>query len=172
MFAPLLPECIVPFPSRSGDLLGLFVLGPRLSDEPYSSEDKMLLRSVASQAGVTLENLNLAENIAERLQSERAVSQEMEIARQVQRKLFPQRLSNLKTLEYAGGCNQARRRWRLLRLRGIGCGTGRLRSCRRGGQGNVSRSADGQFASEYPQPILSGIRKPSPNIRVRQPPLL
>jgi sigma-B regulation protein RsbU (phosphoserine phosphatase) len=60
MFAPLLPECIVPFPSRSGDLLGLFVLGPRLSDEPYSSEDKMLLRSVASQAGVTLENLNLA----------------------------------------------------------------------------------------------------------------
>jgi serine phosphatase RsbU (regulator of sigma subunit) len=107
-FAPLLPECIVPFPSRSGDLLGLFVLGPRLSDEPYSSEDKMLLRAVASQAGVTLENLNLAENIAERLQSERAVSQEMEIARQVQRKLFPQRLPNLKTLEYAGGCNQAR----------------------------------------------------------------
>jgi phosphoserine phosphatase RsbU/P len=108
LFAPLPPECIVPFPSRSGDLLGLFVLGPRLSDEPYSSEDKMLLRSVASQAGVTLENLNLAENIAERLQAERAVSQEMEIARQVQRKLFPQRLPNLKTLEYAGGCNQAR----------------------------------------------------------------
>jgi serine phosphatase RsbU (regulator of sigma subunit) len=108
MFAPLLPECIVPFPSRSGDLLGLFVLGPRLSDEPYSSEDRMLLRSVASQAGVTLENLNLAENIAERLQTERAVSQEMEIARQVQRKLFPQRLPRLKTLEYAGGCNQAR----------------------------------------------------------------
>jgi sigma-B regulation protein RsbU (phosphoserine phosphatase) len=108
MFAPLVPECIVPFPSRSGNLLGLFVLGPRLSDEPYSSEDKMLLRSVASQAGVTLENLNLAENIADRLQAERAVSQEMEIARQVQRKLFPQRLPHLKTLEYAGGCNQAR----------------------------------------------------------------
>jgi sigma-B regulation protein RsbU (phosphoserine phosphatase) len=108
LFAPLLPECVVPFPSRSGELLGLFVLGPRLSDEPYSSEDKMLLRSVASQAGVTLENLDLAENIAERLQAERAVSQEMEIARQVQRKLFPQRLPRLKTLEYAGGCNQAR----------------------------------------------------------------
>src|SRR6202167_5738136 len=108
LFAPLLPETIVPFPSRSGDLLGLFVLGPRLSDEPYSSEDKMLLRSVASQAGVTFENLNLAENIADRLQAERAVSQEMEIARQVQRKLFPQRLPRLKTLEYAGGCNQAR----------------------------------------------------------------
>jgi sigma-B regulation protein RsbU (phosphoserine phosphatase) len=108
LFAPLQPECIVPFPSRSGGLLGLFVLGPRLSDEPYSSEDKMLLRSVASQAGVTLENLSLAENIAERLQVERAVSQEMEIARQVQRKLFPQRLPQVKTLEYAGGCNQAR----------------------------------------------------------------
>jgi phosphoserine phosphatase RsbU/P len=108
LFAPLTPECIVPFPSRSGSLLGLFVLGPRLSDEPYSSEDKMLLRSVASQAGVTLENLSLAENIAERLQAERAVSQEMEIARQVQRKLFPQKLPKVKTLEYAGGCHQAR----------------------------------------------------------------
>jgi serine phosphatase RsbU (regulator of sigma subunit) len=96
------------FPEPLRDLLGLFVLGPRLSDEPYSGEDKMLLRSVASQAGVTLENLNLAEDIAERLQAERAVSQEMEIARQVQRKLFPQRLPHLKTLEYAGGCNQAR----------------------------------------------------------------
>ena len=108
LFAPLPPECIVPFPSRSGDLLGVFVLGPRLSDEPYSSEDKMLLRSVASQAGMTLENLGLAENIADRLQAERAATQEMEIARQVQRKLFPQRLPKLKTLEYAGGCNQAR----------------------------------------------------------------
>jgi phosphoserine phosphatase RsbU/P len=108
LFAPLPPECIVPFPSRSGDLLGVFVLGSRLSDEPYSSEDKMLLRAVASQAGVTLENLGLAENIADRLQAERAATQEMEIARQVQRKLFPQRLPKLKTLDYAGGCNQAR----------------------------------------------------------------
>jgi sigma-B regulation protein RsbU (phosphoserine phosphatase) len=108
LFAPLSPECIVPFPSRSGELLGLFVLGPRLSDEPYSSEDKMLLRSVASQAGVTLENLSLAETIAERLQAERAAAQEMEIAWQVQRKLFPQRFPKLKTLEYAGGCHQAR----------------------------------------------------------------
>ncbi len=32
----------------------------------------------------------------------------MEIARQVQRQLFPQRLVELKTLEYAGACNQAR----------------------------------------------------------------
>jgi sigma-B regulation protein RsbU (phosphoserine phosphatase) len=108
MFAPLQPECLVAFPARSGELLGLLVLGIRLSEEPYSGEDKMLLRSVASQAGVALENLRLAEDIAERLEAERNALREMEIARQVQSKLFPQTLPQVKTLEIAGTCSQAR----------------------------------------------------------------
>lgn len=108
MFAPLEPECLVAFPARSGELLGLLVLGSRLSEEPYSGEDKMLLRSVASQAGVALENLRLAENIAERLEAERNALREMEIARQVQSKLFPQTVPQMKTLEIVGTCTQTR----------------------------------------------------------------
>lgn len=108
MFAPLQPECLVAFPGRSGDLLGLLVLGSRLSEEPYSGEDKMLLRSVASQAGVALENLRLAEDIAERLEAERNALREMDIARQVQSKLFPQSVPHMKTLEIAGTCTQTR----------------------------------------------------------------
>ena len=47
--------------------------------------------------------------LAERLESERRATQEIEIAKQVQARLFPQTLPPLKTLEYAGLCIQARK---------------------------------------------------------------
>jgi serine phosphatase RsbU (regulator of sigma subunit)/catechol 2,3-dioxygenase-like lactoylglutathione lyase family enzyme len=46
--------------------------------------------------------------IAEKRESERRTAQELEIARQVQARLFPQTLPPLKTLDYAGICIQAR----------------------------------------------------------------
>ena len=45
---------------------------------------------------------------AERLESERRAAQELEIAKQVQARLFPQTLPPLNTLDYAGVCIQAR----------------------------------------------------------------
>lgn len=33
-------ECLVPILGREGRLVGVIGLGPRLSDEPYSGEDK------------------------------------------------------------------------------------------------------------------------------------
>jgi len=47
--------------------------------------------------------------LAERLDSERRAAQELEIAKQVQARLFPQSQPPLKTLEYAGLCIQARK---------------------------------------------------------------
>jgi sigma-B regulation protein RsbU (phosphoserine phosphatase) len=108
IFAPIHPECLVPILMRNGELTGLLVLGPRVSEEPYSREDKRLLGSVAAQAGVTLENMRLAEDMAERIEAERRASRDMEIAKQVQARLFPQKLPLLHTLEYAGRCIQAR----------------------------------------------------------------
>lgn len=46
--------------------------------------------------------------IAEKLETERRAAQELEIAKQVQARLFPQTLPPLKTLQYAGVCHQAR----------------------------------------------------------------
>jgi serine phosphatase RsbU (regulator of sigma subunit)/catechol 2,3-dioxygenase-like lactoylglutathione lyase family enzyme len=46
--------------------------------------------------------------IAERQEFERLVAQEIEIAKQVQARLFPQNLPALRTLDYAGICSQAR----------------------------------------------------------------
>ena len=102
------PECLVPIVGRNNKLMGLLVLGPRLSEEPYSGEDKSLLESVAGQAAVSLENMTLAEQIADRLELERRAQHEMQIARDVQSRLFPQVTPALATLEYAGSCLQAR----------------------------------------------------------------
>jgi serine phosphatase RsbU (regulator of sigma subunit) len=106
--APLQPDCLVPILGRDGRLVGLVILGQRLSEEPYSREDKQLLASVASQAGVGLESIRLGEKIAERLEAERRAAQELEFAREVQARLFPQKLPRLETLEYTGGCVPAR----------------------------------------------------------------
>ena len=45
---------------------------------------------------------------AEKLEAERSAAQELDIAKQVQARLFPQTLPSLATLEYAGICIQAR----------------------------------------------------------------
>jgi serine phosphatase RsbU (regulator of sigma subunit)/predicted enzyme related to lactoylglutathione lyase len=44
---------------------------------------------------------------ADKLEAERRTAQELEIAKQVQARLFPQRVPQLKTLDYAGLCIQA-----------------------------------------------------------------
>jgi len=104
----LSPECLVPITGRDAGLIGLLVLGQRLSEEPYSREDKHLLDSVAGQAGIALENIRLAERMAERMEIDRRAAHEMEIAREVQARLFPQMMPPLQTLDYSGACIQAR----------------------------------------------------------------
>ncbi len=99
---------MVPILGRDSRLAGLLVLGARLSEEPYSTDDKHLLASVANQAGNALESIRLGEKIAERIEAERHIAQEMEYAKQVQARLLPQKLPAMKTLQYAGTCIQAR----------------------------------------------------------------
>jgi sigma-B regulation protein RsbU (phosphoserine phosphatase) len=108
VLAPLGPDCLVPVLGRGRGLVGLLVLGPRMSDEPYSREDKKLLASVASQAGIALESLALAEDMVDRLETERRAAQEVEIAAEVQRRLLPQTRRTLRTGEYDGRCVQAK----------------------------------------------------------------
>jgi phosphoserine phosphatase RsbU/P len=102
-------ECWVPIRGSSdGHLQGAAVLGPRLSEEPYSTGDKRLLASVASQAGIAMRSISMAEAMAERMEVERRSEQEMQIARQVQSRLLPQHAPALPTLECAGKCIQTR----------------------------------------------------------------
>jgi sigma-B regulation protein RsbU (phosphoserine phosphatase) len=102
------PELVVGLEGRDEHLEGLLVLGARRSEEPYSGEDRALLASVASQAGIALENIRLAHQIVERAEAERRVGLELSIAKQVQARLLPQRTPHVETLDYAGACVQAR----------------------------------------------------------------
>lgn len=106
--ASLSPECLVPLLGRDARMTGLLLLGLPLSEEPYSREDKELLDSVAGQSAVALENMGLAEQIANRMEADRRAAHEIEIARDVQSRLFPQVMPALETLDYAGSCLQAR----------------------------------------------------------------
>jgi len=106
---PVRPECLVPIGGPAdGELQGLIALGPRLSEEPYSARDKRLLASVASQAGIAMRSISIAEAMAQRMDAERRSQQEMQIARQVQSRLLPQDAPKLPTLECAGKCIQTR----------------------------------------------------------------
>ncbi|MGH9860003.1 MAG: SpoIIE family protein phosphatase [Candidatus Acidiferrales bacterium] len=107
--APLEPECLVPLLGNDGRLVGMVVLGQRRSEEPYSDEDERLLASVAGQAASALENIGLAESMAQKIEAERKAAGEIAIARDVQAQLFPQKQPPMSTLEYTGMCDQARK---------------------------------------------------------------
>ena len=86
LFTPLIklnPDCIVPMVAHGRQSAGLIILGARRSEEPYSSEDKRMLISVATQAASALENIRLAEEISERKEAEQKVLHEMEISRRL-----------------------------------------------------------------------------------------
>jgi sigma-B regulation protein RsbU (phosphoserine phosphatase) len=106
--ASLQPDCLVPILGRDARLTGLIVLGTRLSEDPYSREDKQLLASVASQTAIALDSIRLAEEMANRIETERRATHEMELARQVQSRLLPEQPPSLLTLECAARCVQAR----------------------------------------------------------------
>ena len=99
-------ELLLPLGTRD-KLLGFISLGPKLSDEPYSRADLRLLKSVAAQTGLALENAQLISAIADEVQQRERLDSEVRIARDVQERLFPQTLPPIAGLEYAGACRPA-----------------------------------------------------------------
>jgi sigma-B regulation protein RsbU (phosphoserine phosphatase) len=104
---PLHAQLLLPLASRK-ELLGFISLGPKKSDEPYSASDTSLLRTVAAQTGMALENSRLSEAIASEMAQRELMSREIEIAREVQQRLFPQTMPEVPALQYAGYCRPAR----------------------------------------------------------------
>ncbi len=88
-------------------LLGMISLGQKLSEEPYSKTDLQLLRSVATQTGFALENSRLTKTVATEMAQREKLNREIEIAREVQERLFPQRLPAIAGIDYAGACRPA-----------------------------------------------------------------
>jgi sigma-B regulation protein RsbU (phosphoserine phosphatase) len=104
--AQLGTELLLPLSARD-KLLGFISLGPKRSDEPYSGSDLRLLKSVAAQTGMALENARLMSAIADEVAQRERLNREVEIAREVQERLFPQTLPPIAGIEYAGACRPA-----------------------------------------------------------------
>lgn len=78
-----------------GELVGLINLGARLSEQDYSSYDKGLLNSLATQAAPALRVAQLVlEQQAQARERER-IEQELQVARIIQQTLLPRELPNL-----------------------------------------------------------------------------
>src|SRR5579872_1646078 len=88
-------------------LAGVIVLGPKQSEEPYAASDVRVLESVATQTGLALENSRLTEAIASEVAQRERLNRELEIAREVQERLFPQSCPPVNGLDYAGRCRPA-----------------------------------------------------------------
>jgi phosphoserine phosphatase RsbU/P len=99
-------ELLLPLPGRER-LLGMMSLGPKRSEEPYTPTDLRVLQSVAAQTGLALEVSELAHSLANEAAQRERINREMEIAREVQQRLFPQRLPCIPGLSLAGMCRPA-----------------------------------------------------------------
>jgi sigma-B regulation protein RsbU (phosphoserine phosphatase) len=91
--------------AANGRLRGLISLGRRLSDLPYAREDNRLLLVVANQMGTFIENMELLGRLVE----EERTARELEMAAEVQRRLFPADGLEDDTLEIYGVCLPALR---------------------------------------------------------------
>ena len=99
-------ELLVPLPGRNR-LAGVIALGPKSSEEPYSKTDRQLLQTIASQTGLALENAELFENLTAEVTQRERISRELEIAREVQERLFPQTRPKVPGIDLAGFCRPA-----------------------------------------------------------------
>jgi sigma-B regulation protein RsbU (phosphoserine phosphatase) len=104
--ASLQPQLLLPLMAKQ-NLLGIISLGEKRSEAPYSSTDIRLLKSVATQTALALSNAELTSAIAVEIGRREKLNREIEIAREVQERLFPQHLPEIAGLDYFGFCRTA-----------------------------------------------------------------
>jgi phosphoserine phosphatase RsbU/P len=102
----LKPELLLPI-SLNDQVLGIMTLSTKQSEEAFSTTDIRLLDSVAAQTGLALENGRLTQAIAAEIAERERHKREVEIAHEVQERLFPQEYPHIAGLDYAGACRPA-----------------------------------------------------------------
>lgn len=104
--AALQPQVLLPLNVKE-KLLGIISLGEKRAEAPYSGTDLRILKSVAAQTALALSNAELTTAIAEEIGRREKLNREIEIAREVQERLFPQHLPPIAGLDYFGRCRTA-----------------------------------------------------------------
>ncbi len=98
---------VVPLVSQ-GELIGTLNLGPRLSEQDYSTDDRRLLTTLAAQAAPAIRVAQLVrEQAAEAAERER-LEQEMRVATLIQQQFLPRQLPDLPQWQVAAYYGPAR----------------------------------------------------------------
>lgn len=85
---------VVPLISQ-GELIGTLSLGRRLSDQPYSTDDRKLLAGLASQVAPAIKVAQLVRQQEAEAKERERIEQELRVASLIQQTLLPKKLPDL-----------------------------------------------------------------------------
>ena len=87
-------KVVVPLVSQ-GELIGLLNLGPRLSQQEYSADDRKLLNDLATQTAPAVQVAQLVREQQQQAQERERIEQELKVARLIQQTLLPKHVPDL-----------------------------------------------------------------------------
>ena len=100
-------KMVVPLVSQ-GELIGLLNLGPRLSQQEYSADDRKLLNDLATQTAPAVQVAQLVRQQQQQAQERERIEQELRVARLIQQTLLPKELPDLPGYQLAAYYQPAR----------------------------------------------------------------
>jgi serine phosphatase RsbU (regulator of sigma subunit) len=100
-------KLVVPLVSQ-GELIGLLNLGPRLSQQEYSADDRKLLSDLSTQTAPAVRVAQLVRQQQQEAQERERIEQELRIARLIQQTLLPKTLPELHGYDVAAYYQPAR----------------------------------------------------------------
>ncbi len=100
-------KLVVPLVSQ-GELIGVLNLGPRMSEQEYSSDDRKLLDNLAAQAAPALRVGQLVREQEAEAVTRQRFEQELEVARLIQQNFLPKELPELPGWQVAAYYQPAR----------------------------------------------------------------
>lgn len=100
-------KLVVPLVSQ-GELIGLLNLGPRMSQQEYSSDDRKLLSDLASQAAPAVRVAQLVRQQQAEAQQRERIEQELRVASLIQQTLLPKEIPALDGYQLAAYYRPAR----------------------------------------------------------------
>jgi len=100
-------KVVVPLVSQ-GELIGLLNLGPRLSQQEYSADDRKLLNDLATQTAPAVQVAQLVRQQQRQAQERERIEQELRVARLIQQTLLPKHVPELAGYQLAAYYQPAR----------------------------------------------------------------
>jgi serine phosphatase RsbU (regulator of sigma subunit) len=100
-------KLVVPLVSQ-GELIGLLNLGPRLSQQEYSADDRKLLNDLSTQTAPAVRVAQLVRQQQQEAQERERIEQELRVARLIQQTLLPKTLPELPGYDLAAYYQPAR----------------------------------------------------------------